>query len=121
MAASVRWEAGPANGPGFDESFGLRLFAVMALIRATEVAIVNGTDAETPLREALTLLRDVGGTAWPADALELVAVVEGGKGAADRAARFLGAADRAARFLGAAAGLTGSSGGRPSVRAIRSR
>lgn len=99
-----------AEAIAITRSLGLRLLMVMALVRAAEVAILNRTDAATLLIEALAILRDVGGTAWLADALELTAVVQTGLNAPQQAARFLGVADR----------LTEVSGGRPNVRAIRS-
>jgi len=82
----------------------------MALVRAGEVAVVLGRmdRAEEVLLESLRLLRDVGGHASVADALELVALV-------------LAEADprQAARYLGTCRALAGASDGSPSVRAVR--
>ncbi len=50
---------------------------VMALIRAAEAAVMTDLIAETygPLDEALATLREMGGAAWAAEALELSAIV----------------------------------------------
>ena len=89
---------------------GLRLFLVMALVRAAEVAVVLGRmdRAEEVLLESLGLLRDIGGHAWVADALELAALVQ-----AEAHPR------QAARHLGTCLALAGASDGSPSVRTVR--
>jgi hypothetical protein len=89
---------------------GLRLFLVMALVRAGEVAAVLGRldRTEEVLVESLSLLRDIGGDAWVSDALELAALVQ-----ADADPH------QAARLLGACRALAGASDGSPSVRAVR--
>jgi len=82
----------------------------MALVRAAEVAVVLGRmdRAEEVLLESLSLLRDIGGHAWVADALELAALVQ-----AEAHPR------QAARHLGTCRSLAGTSDGSPSVRTVR--
>jgi non-specific serine/threonine protein kinase len=104
-----RAESLAAEAVAVTQGLSLRLFGVMALVRSAEAAIVlNRTNATTFLLQALTILQDVGGRAWLADTLELVAVQTAGN-----------APQPAARLFGTVDGLAGPSGGRPSVRAIR--
>jgi predicted ATPase/class 3 adenylate cyclase len=89
---------------------GLNTILVMALTRATEVAILLGDcdRAEALLREELALLRDTGGQAFLADALEMTSLVHEARGRDRQAARFLGAAD----------GVRRASGESPDLRSI---
>jgi hypothetical protein len=89
-------------------TLGLRLFVVMALTRAAEVAIIAGRidQARDTLVETLALLREVGGQAWVSDVLELGALVGQADGRTNEAAHLLGAADQL-------------SGERPTIRALR--
>jgi non-specific serine/threonine protein kinase len=105
--ASKRAEALADEAIETARHLGLRLFVVMALTRAAEVAVLleDPERARDALAESLTLLRDVGGVAWLADTLELVALLEGNR-QPEAAVRLLGACDTLA-------------GGRPSIRAIR--
>jgi tetratricopeptide (TPR) repeat protein len=84
---------------GSAHALGYRQLILMALLREAEVALLVDKDraAERALRESLEVLRQIGGDAWVADALESVALLAGGRGRHTVAARFLGASDMVRR------------------------
>lgn len=99
----------------------LRRVLVMALVRASETAVLTG-DGEQARRlvcELLALLAELGARRWVADAIELAAILLEADGQAQPAAHLLGACDALRQALGEpAAGLRALS---PTAQACRDR
>jgi predicted ATPase/class 3 adenylate cyclase len=80
-------------------AIGLQTILVMTLTRAAEVAILlaRWERAQAMLAELFTVLRNTGGHAFLADALEMAGVLQDVRGQSDSAAHLLAAADHVRR------------------------
>jgi len=94
-----RAEAMAREGVEAARALNLQTVLVMALTRAAEVAVLLGRweSAHGALVELFTVLRNTGGRSFLADALELAALVQEGRGQRRSAAELLDAADRVRR------------------------